>query len=131
MRKKELEIESMVGKDGREMWRKIGSIGPPVKLRLIPEEVIIEGKSEIRENLVLDKWKNQFASLYSGNTQETTKFDNVFLTRVQENLRKTIICRQQDNSKLNEVISYLVLCIGSNLGLKFGQNAPLESYYHI
>ena len=66
----------------------------------------------LRENLVLDKWKNQFASLWSGNTLETTEFDNVFLTRVQENLRKTIICRQHDNSvwiKLSVIMKFAKL----------------------
>ena len=41
--KVELEIETLVGKTGREMWQKIEEIGPKVRLKNIPEEVMADG----------------------------------------------------------------------------------------
>jgi hypothetical protein len=78
-RNQEREIESLVKIDGREMWRKIEKMGPPIKQKLIPEEVMVNGRVETNETIILTKWKTDFASLYSGEAPELVQFDELFL----------------------------------------------------
>ena len=82
-RNKEIEIESMVGKDGINMWKSLENLGPSVKKhKKIPLEVIINEKSTNVENQVLDKWSEDFGSLYSGVPNDDPNYDNDFLTQI-------------------------------------------------
>lgn len=60
-RQSELEIESMVNTDGKQMWRKLESLGPKNLKNKIPEEVTIDGARVASPHLVLDKWKRDFS----------------------------------------------------------------------
>ena len=67
MRKKEVEIESMVGKNGKYMWKSLDKIGPQVgkKHQLIPEQIEVDGIIETNIYKVLEKWASEFGNLYA------------------------------------------------------------------
>ena len=82
-RNKEIEIESMVRKDGINMWKNLENLGPSVtKHKKIPFKVIINEKSTNVENQGLDNWSEDFGSLYSGVPNDDLNYDNDFLTQV-------------------------------------------------
>ena len=78
-RNKELEIESMVCKSGKELWQKIDELGPKVKCQRIPEQVIIDGNIISDINLVLKEWESKLSELYTGVLPGTSGFDDDFL----------------------------------------------------
>ena len=76
-RSNEIEIKTMVNANGKLMWDKIDKIGPQKSKRgMIPAEVFCDGKIETSEAKVLDKWKNDFASLYKGIPMGTEGYDD-------------------------------------------------------
>ena len=85
MRNTEIEIESMVGKGGKEMWSKLDEIGPKLKRKNIPEEVIIDSMIETNIDVVKEKWVSDFAGLYAGIPIEDQNFDKIFLQEVLDN----------------------------------------------
>ena len=68
VRQRELALESMVGKQGRELWKSLENIGPSTSRKScrIPEEVIINGNVVTEKSKVLHKWASDFALLYNG-----------------------------------------------------------------
>ena len=61
IRQKEIRIENMISKNGRDIWKEIAKIGPPMKSNNIPEEIICPNGT-ITGNLVdvLNSWAKFF-----------------------------------------------------------------------
>ena len=64
-------------------------MGPKQVKNRIPEEVYVEGQRVLNLDLVLKKWKDDFASLYRGGSRGTSEFDKLFLKQVKQNLNTT------------------------------------------
>ena len=75
-RDKELEIENMVNKDGKSMWQYLENIGPNVKQKPIPLEVVKNGVISHDMNDVNNLWTKEFASLYCGLPADVTSDEN-------------------------------------------------------
>ena len=89
LRQCEIDLESMVNMDGKQMWQKLETMGPKQVKNRIPEEVYVEGQRVLNLDLVLNKWKDDFASLYRGGSRGTSEFDKRFLKQVKLNLNTT------------------------------------------
>ena len=105
MRNTEIEIESMVGKGGKEMWSKLDEIGPKLKRKNIPEEVIIDSMIETNIDVVKEKWVSDFAGLYAGIPIEDQNFDKIFLQEVLDN-KYNYTSNNPDINSLNSSITY-------------------------
>ena len=99
-RKNEIEIESMVNKSGRQMWKKLELIGPKTLQNEIPECVLLDGVIVTDINIVLNKWQQDFYSLYSNDTG-IENFE--FLKEAEKSLSTGI--GQNYDSQLNSVIT--------------------------
>ena len=76
-------LESLVGKNGREIWNLLDKIGPNLKRNRIPMEVYYYDKIITDKGDVLRRWENDFSLLYQGAAQ-TSQFDNEFLNQVNK-----------------------------------------------
>ena len=103
-RNTEIEIETMVGRDGKNMWKLLEKIGPKVNQKLIPLEVIIDDKIITNEKHVLNKWNEDFASLYKGVPCNAAAYDNEFLNQVVEG-QITMNINYCDTDDLNREIT--------------------------
>ena len=84
VRKKEINIENMVGKNGCEMWKEIEKIGPFVPRPKIPEEVNVNGNYVKKDtSVVLDKWSSEFMKLYRGIEYSDPDYDVNFLQQAE------------------------------------------------
>ena len=89
LRQCEIDLESMVNMDGKQMWQKLETMGPKQVKNRIPEEVYVEGQRVLKLDLILKKWKDDFASLYRGGSRGTSEFDKLFLKQAKQNLNMT------------------------------------------
>ena len=85
MRNREIEIESMVGKSGKDMWLKLEGIGPKTKRKVIPEQVIINDIIKTDIDSVKEKWVFDFSALYDGVPDDDPNFDNRFFNEILAN----------------------------------------------
>ena len=85
VRQRELALENMVGKQGRELWKSLENIGPSTirKSCRIPEEVIINGIVVTEKSKVLHKWASDFALLYKG-SDDSLEYQKRHLVGEQE-----------------------------------------------
>ena len=104
-RETELEIESMVGLSGKEMWQKIEGLGPLTKRHRNLEEILIEGKVYNDISTVLKGWETQFAKLYVGLPPDMPDYDNEFLKLVKAQGRQ-FVASTLDTSVLNSPVDY-------------------------
>ncbi len=75
----DLEIEDFCTKDPKEFWRHVQNLGPR-KSSSVPIEIVDEnGNVSNNVNEVLNKWKDDFETLYTGKSQQDEHFDDVFL----------------------------------------------------
>ena len=102
-RQNKIEIENMIYKNGNEMWQKIDQIGAQDKYKVkIPLEVTLNGISIVNEILVLNKWKDDFSSLYKGIPTGMHSYDNSFVTQVKNEIYNQ---RSYDLSTVNSVLN--------------------------
>ena len=85
MRNREIEIESMVGKSGKDMWLKLEEIGPKTKRKVKPEQVIINDIIKTDIDSVKEKWVFDFSALYDGVPDDDPNFDNRFFNEILAN----------------------------------------------
>ena len=101
MRKIELELESMVTNNGKEMWRKVVQLGKNRKYNSkIPTQVVINGRISTNIEQILIKWKDDFSSLYQIKPVDTEGPNKDFMNRVKEALRKL------DDGKLGQAFEF-------------------------
>ena len=80
LRKNEIELESMVTNNGKDMWKKVEQLGAKGKSQcIVPSEVIKNEKVCTDETQVLKQWKDDFSSLYQGTTDNALGLDIAFL----------------------------------------------------
>ena len=108
--KAELEIETLVGKSGREMWQKIEEMGPKVRRQNIPEEVIVDGLVCRDIERVTLEWEQIFSNMYNGVPLGAQRFDSGFLTQIRSQNDHTNVKIKRQNSlnlpiSVKEVIS--------------------------
>ena len=72
----------MANTNGRDMWKEIETIGPPVTKAIIPEEVNIGDKTINDIKKVLDTLANNFTNLYKGIPDYDLDYDGIFLDNV-------------------------------------------------
>ena len=83
LRKTEIEIESMIGCSGKEMWNKLNNIGSGgSKYKGVPDAVIIDGHLETNREVISQKWVDDFASLYMGIPRGTPGYNDSFLDEI-------------------------------------------------
>ena len=102
-RSKEIEIESMIEKDGVKMWKCVEKIGPGIKRKQIPMEIFVDNISITNPKLVMEKWSDDFASLYKGVPLNDPGFDNDFIRTILS--QKNIITPELDTEVLNRHIT--------------------------
>ena len=101
MRKIELELESMVTNNGKEMWRKVEQLGTNIKYKFkIPTQVVINGRISTNIEQILKKWKDDFSGLYQIKPVDTERPNKDFMNRVKEALRKL------DDGKLGQAFEF-------------------------
>ncbi len=75
----EIELEEICKKDPTKFWNQIKNLGPKRKIN-IPMEIVNNDHQIITETeKILDKWKEDFKSLYNVNIEKNNDFDNKFL----------------------------------------------------
>ena len=82
-----VEIKEMTTSNPTEFWKNIQGLGPR-KNKSIPIEVVDEsGNTSQDENIVFERWKNDFYNLY--NCNDRNDFDEVHYDRAK--LHKVLI----------------------------------------
>ena len=107
VRKKEINIENMVAKNGCEMRKEIEKIGPFVPRPKIPEEVKVNGNYVKKDtSVVLVKWSSEFMKLYRGIEYSDPDYDVNFLQQAISGVAfETPSIDRESNEILNNPIT--------------------------
>ena len=98
----------MISKNGRDIWKEIEKIGPPMKSNKIPEDIICPNGT-ITGNLVdvLNSWAKSFCNLYIDTEDDNVGFDNNFLQVARNYIASEAPSREtQTNQLFNNPISF-------------------------
>jgi hypothetical protein len=117
MRQKEIEIENMVGKQGKEMWKSLDKIGPQINSKgmQIPEEVVYNGQINRERDKILGKWEADFRTLYQISDQggyididlnvNGIKLNEINLNILNSPVRKEEVVSMVKHARKNKAIS--------------------------
>ncbi len=100
---KGLELESCSTKDPNEFWNYISKLGPK-KDNSIPMKIREGDTFIINEKEVLDRWKDDFGSLY--NAPGNLDFDDTFQNEILQQKDEIELNLSETNDFVNEPISY-------------------------
>ena len=98
-RGKMITIENCCVSDPNAFWKFIKNLGLK-KSRKIPMEVEVNGTISVDENVVLEKWRNDFKNLYKISTDN---FDDTFKENIINNMKRSDLSEgvENDCSELN------------------------------
>ena len=128
MKSKISEIEKLETNNPREFWRYIKNLGPNKK-QTIPECVrVSDDEVTSDENIVINRWEQDFKLLYDRPTEVMSNFDETFYNNIV-NLKERLeldMNNEESNIMLNRAVSYdEIECIID--GLKVGKAPGIDN----
>ena len=96
-KQQQMSIESMQSNNPNVFWREIRKLGPKFNDTIPLEIVNDEDELETRIDKVLDRWRQDFESLFSESEEDGSHFDQEFLDQVAE-LKRDLDATHQDSS---------------------------------